>query len=531
MYKLLIADDEQWIRQRLIETVDWKSIGIELVLEAEDGEQALQQTFSQKPDVIITDIRMPALNGLDFIQDIKKSGLHPKVIFLSGYNDFDYAQRALKLGAHDYILKPVNNDEILAIVKKCIEELISDAQKERVLKDLQEKLDRDKPVLKERFLMDLLNDYVDEQTVERDLGYFGFPTEGDFLYSCIIIQQDQKPNNGQDTHLVHLGIKNIATELYSILGRCEAVSMQFLEIAFLLFTKAEDQGLVSAIEENSKKIQSVIKKLFGLTVTVGIGEFCADLLDLPKSFEQAKQAVLYRSFLGGDSVYRYNGIKNHSREKIEYQLDVNEWLNVLNNQSGESIEKKVDELVSQISKEKVKPVDLKSLYIEVIMMIINVSYGLERISQTYPDFNMQLFTHLNELETMEGFRAGLVEMMQMLSCHLKKASMDNKRQVIKMVIEYIEQNYKEPITLNDAANEVYLNPTYLCRIFKLETGITFTKFIMNYRIKKAIELMEDPKLKVYEVAEMVGYSDVQYFTKIFKTTKGMSPTQYRDKII
>lgn len=124
-----------------------------------------------------------------------------------------------------------------------------------------------------------------------------------------------------------------------------------------------------------------------------------------------------------------------------------------------------------------------------------------------------------------------MQMMKNLSGYLKKSEVNNTRKIVQLVIHYIEDHYNEPITLSDAANVVYLNPTYLCKLFKSGTGLTFTKYIMHHRIAKAIEFMADPKLKIYEIAELAGYSDVQYFTKIFKAVKGMSPTQYRDKIV
>lgn len=531
MYKLLIVDDEEWIRRRLIDTIKWDSIGIRDVLEAEDGRQALQSTLEAKPDIIITDIRMPDLSGLDFIHEIKKHGMNPRVVFLSGYDDFEYAQRALKLGAYDYVLKPAEGGELLGIVQRCIADIEDERKKKAILKDLQEKLKRDRPVLKERFLFDLLNGYVDEQAIRYDLEYFNIPAGGEYRCACIVIQPDDDSAKKPDVHLMCAGIKDIAAEFYSMTGKCESVFMQFGEIAFVLFTKEEDGEALALTEENSRKIQSVVEKLFGITVTIGIGEFCSDVLDLAGSFEQAKQAVLYRSFLGGNKVYRYDGVNDESRARIKFAFDADEWFGVLKTQDADSLEQHVDQLVRRIAEQEIKPVDLKSLYTEIIMGIVNTSYGFEKISETYPSFNLEFFTHLDKLKSPDGFRESLLAMLGMLSGHIRRSASDNKRKVIQLVIEYIEQHYREPIVLTDVAGEVFLNPTYLCKIFKLETGQTFSKYIMNYRIKKAIEFMQDPTLKIYEIANMVGYNDVQYFTKIFKTLKGMSPTQYRDKII
>ena len=533
MYKLLIADDEQWIRRRLTDTINWRELGIESVFEAQDGEQALQYACEHAPEVIITDIRMPGLNGLDFINAIKKRGLTPKVIFLSGYSDFDYAQRALKLGAHDYLLKPVDNDELFAIVKKCLAEIENDAQKNKVWRELKARLEQDKPVLKERFLQDLLNGYLDEQALDSGLKYFDIPADGAYSYSCIVIQQDGKTEGGRDAHLLSLGIKDAAVKMYSMIGGCEAVFMQFGEIVFVVFAKAGSGDVTALIEEKSRQVQSLLKELFDVTVTVGVGEACSGILDLTKSFEQAKQAILYRSFLGGNSVYRYGaGVDSVTGIKVSFlPQDAREWLDALKKRDRADIEERVSRLAAELAAQDVRPVDLKSLYIEIITSVINVSHEFERLSQIFPAFNMELFTQLDKIEDERGFRDSLLRVLNLLSAHLQKSAQDNKRKVIQLVIEYIEQHYSEQVSLTDLAGVVYLNPTYLCKIFKLETGLTFTKYIMNYRIKKAIELMADMKLKIYEIAEMVGYGDVQYFTKIFKAIKGMSPTRYRDKIV
>ena len=137
---------------------------------------------------------------------------------------------------------------------------------------------------------------------------------------------------------------------------------------------------------------------------------------------------------------------------------------------------------------------------------------------------------MNNIQSIDDFERNLEEISYLLIDHLLQVRSKHKRKIIGLALAYIEEHYQEPITLNDVAGEIFLNPSYFCKIFKMEMNESFTKYLMKFRVKKAVELLNDPCLKIYEIAEQVGYSDVQYFTKIFKTVTGDIPTHYRNRL-
>lgn len=255
---MLVADDELWIRERIINSIKWAKIGITITGQASDGEEALMLYKELKPDIVITDIRMPVISGIEFISALRDTGINSKVIVISGYSEFDYAQKALRLGVFDYVLKPVENSELVEVVKKCIRQIEADA-------------------------------YIN------------------------------------------------------------------------------------------------------------------------KIFEESK------------------------------------------------------------------------------------------IRQTVAE-------------------------------HLENLSDSRKRNIVEKAISFITENYHRPISLTDVAGHVMLNAAYFSKLFKDSTGGTFINYLTQYRISMAVELMKDPSLKIYEIASSVGYENVQYFTKVFKSVKGVSPYIYKEKI-
>jgi len=528
MYKLMVIDDEDWIRQRIVNTMDWASIGITTVLEAENGAQALEIAGEHLPDIILSDIRMPGLSGLDLVETLQRKMLSARVIFLSGYDDFQFAQRAIKLGAFDYLLKPVDDETLQSAVQSCIESIREQRRIENILEDFEIRLENHKPVLREHFFSDLLGGYMDEQTLEADLNYLGIST-AQAGYICLSIQPGEEVRAAQDVHRIQFGIKNIVKELTDPLGNNQVIFLQLGEIACILFSNMEGPELKSRAIEAADKIRDMVRRLFQREVTVGVGEPCDEILGLSRSFEQSQQALSYKAYLGGGRVYTLESLEQTVLYPISHSYSLDQLKSAIQQGDRGKISEQIARLMEKLPEGEIRPIDLKSIYANVITSTVQTGYEFSAINQELPTFSYDFFHRLDDIDSVERFEKHLRHMVETLLDSLEKSRQGNKRKIVQKAIDYIQEHYREPLSLSGVADIVYLNPSYFCKIFKNETGTTFTKHIVNYRIDKAIALMEDPTLKIYEIADMVGYADVQYFTKLFKAAKGISPAQYREK--
>lgn len=190
----------------------------------------------------------------------------------------------------------------------------------------------------------------------------------------------------------------------------------------------------------------------------------------------------------------------------------------------------LNELFIEVFKEDITPVNLKFIYIDIINSVFKTILETNNSIKDFSDFSIEFFEQLNRLQTVDEIYKWLTDtIIKIIDLH-NKFKNSKRRKIIDKAIEYINSHYKEPLTLNCVAEKLYFNSSYFCKIFKEETGKSFTKYLINYRMQKAKELLGDSTLKVYEVGERVGYDDSQYFAKIFKATQGVTPMQYREKI-
>ncbi len=535
MYKIFIVDDEDWIRERLVNTIDWASVGVEVVGDASNGENALECLKTLHPDILLTDICMPEINGLSLIDYINKLDFSIKTIILSGYDEFEYAKSAVRLGAYAYLLKPVDDNELISTVKEAIDSLLLERKKSQLLQDMQQKLEDNLPIQKKQFIQNLLNGYYkSKQWADEELDFLGLQNKP-FLHICFVVEMD-KPfaadTSPSDIHLIKFSIANIAEDFLKKIGPYTVIISQSDQIICVVSSDLAPEPFVRRIKGVSYGISTMIKRLLDHTVTIGIGNPRDDLVNIEHSFEEARHAALYRDYLGEDSVYSIE-----SRDKIPApfffkQYDIEALCTYVYQACREEALACVEHILEEFRKqnEKIAPINMKILFMDIVFNILKSTSSSKSLIEKEDVLDVEFFNRMYALKTFSDLQKNLTEIIDAFIERTKSARDGGKRRIIEMALEFIEKHYREPITLRDVAEIIYINPSYFCKVFKIETGESFVKYLMQYRIDKAKELLHDPRLKIYEVSEQIGYSDVQYFTKIFKAITGVAPTYYRDKI-
>lgn len=528
MYCIFIADDENWILERLVSTIDWGSINAKVVGKAMNGKEALQKIQKQQIDVLITDIRMPEVDGLELINEAKKYQNSMKSIIISGYSDFEYARKAISEGVSDYITKPVEDEELLQKVRQCCKELEEERQVLTKARENRQFDRKSREMLREQYLGKLVSGVGADIISSEEMKRVGICDTFSY-YVCLGIVFDNLVED-EDLALSLFVVENILIDLCAEFGTSYCVKID-TELLMCIIGTMEKENLKEKILEIAESLRKMVNQVLGVSVSIGIGCVRDSIRLLHESSDSAKRALSNRFFIGGNAVH-------DGEEKVvlptKENLECQDVTHIVNYVKVGAEEKAIDECHFYVQRLKfsnpnIQPIDLKIIFQNFIFTIAGSCFNSESASRMI--YNSDYFTMLHTIRNIESLEDAMIKNVRFLCGKVLISGQDSKKQAIETVICYVKEHYGEKITLKDAAGLVYLNTSYFCKIFKEEMGESFVSYLIRYRMKKASEYLEDFSLKIYEVAELVGYNDMQYFTKLYKKINGISPKEYRTNLI
>jgi YesN/AraC family two-component response regulator len=528
MVSLLIVDDERWVRQGLRTTIDWQTEGVEVLGEAEDGEEALHLILDRTPDIIITDIKMPRMDGLALIESVKNRNLSSKIIIISGYGEFSLAQKALRYGATDYVLKPVEETQVLDVVRKCVTQIHRETEEREQHIRMSECIQISLPLARQRYLETLLtkvsalnNDWRHLwDRLQLQLNPNRLKVIGVKVYDWGTKAAEEKGRS-----LVRYALANMAEEIVKPSGKtfvCPLDRHKDTDIAVLLSPCCENDGELLGVME--ALIQAVRSHL-GIGINIGISR----THEAPHLYEALSEAVhsgAYAFYRGYGKVYDASQLEPPQMLRLqEYRGPIGwdtRFAHALKMGRETAINEWIGELIAHVktSGADYSPYQLHSgltaLFDDIWKKLVPgaspESIGASPL--TFP------FCTLQELEI--ELQAAARQVRQVLE------RLGNRKRFVELAIQFIEEHLTEPISMNGIAEQLYMNPSYFSKIFHEETGETFIKYVARLRIEKTKQLLKDSTLKIYEIAHQVGYQDFRYFVKLFKEQVGVTPAQYRN---
>ncbi|MGG4032875.1 response regulator [Paenibacillus cisolokensis] len=520
--KAIIVDDEPMTRSGLRRFVDWEGLGIEVAGEAEDGIEAYERFVQVRPDIVLCDVRMPRMDGIAFAQRVREIDVDCKIIFLSGYNDLDYLKSAIKLQAVDYMLKPIQMDELGKLLKETVRNISDARRKRRELEELQsirEQFDHSKPELIEHLVKMIVQPVPDSAPegapIEERLGQLApsFPARG--FYQCVAFEfRDEEARSRWRTEAQEAAAElelPVLTALTDGMGiACAALSSPRgddrlgLWLNRLIRMKAED-GL--------------------LGVAAGTGEICAHLTGCKASFSQAVKALSQRFYRGWNTAIPYHIPRSGYRSGLFDKQAFIKFEDLLRNKQPGEAKQWLDQTINELL--LYTPPEVEAVRKKLFRWYV----AMTRIyPETMWEFEKdQLWATMfvsGELYTIRKFMMQRLDIIQQALEHTDSGD----KMVIRDIIRYIQDNYSKDVSINTLAGHVHLAPTYMCILFKKEKGVSINDFITQYRIEQAKRLLRDRRLKLYEVSSMVGYQDANYFAKVFRKLTGVIPSQYRNAL-
>lgn len=527
MYKVILVDDEEIVREGIRNRIPWGDLGFELVGTAENGQEAFHMIQSNQVDLLITDICMPIMDGLALTENVKNISPSVKIIILSGYDQFDYAQNAIKLGVQDYILKPITSKEMQALLMKVKKTLDEEMSGKVYLEALRRQVQESLPLLKERFLNQLISFPVSEEEFTGNCGYLSIPLSKP-PYIVLLIDLDSKDHVFEETQLLQFAITNLSVEWFR--DRDEVIAFSNRQGQTVILMSCMDLQLAQEQAFSiSKEIQEVIQDKLKTQVSIGISNVALRAKDIHVSYQEALAALEYRFLLGKNHI-----IHIADMEKKQYlfsqPLDLEKKL-LLNIKVG-SIEETLHLIDSIFVHLKKSGLNRCKLFIMELLVMINKTFyelGLE-MEQLWGESFVPM-TELHQYKTMNEIKDWLKTVCRDANLLISEQRTSSTKQQVEQAKQYIREHYADSsISLSSICKYLHVSVSYFSLIFKKETGETFVEFLTKFRLEKAKQLLRGTDYKTYEIAEMAGYSDPQYFSTVFKKQVGVSPTEYRSAV-
>lgn len=514
MYKVLIADDEYFIRYGLEQIIKWEEYGIEICGSVSNGLEALEVIIKEKPDLIITDVKMPEMNGLELLSEIKKRDIQTKVIVISGYNDFDYVKETLVYGVENYILKPIDEDELSETILNAIAKIETEKnQKPSKLKH--------QNYIIENVFNRLVTNSIAIREVEERMEIFDIQLESDTYVVALL-----KIVGGTN--------EQTAKDQRALISKLEAHIQGYRHHAFLdlsgnivlLFCLDFDQPY-SNIEDLINRIIDMMTREEQVNVFATIGSQEDGIGDIHHSYSKAVDLLEYMYIYDQNTKISYNKVSKLKKKLDDFfDMNIDQFKANLNAGNRFEVELFFAELMQNAMSSKGSSLNyIRSFLIELVAVLINIikEKALWKDKEViYPEKLYEKLFGETDLKTsvqwLKNIAIKITELIQ--EENNKPATMYDQ------VLDYIHENYNKDISLKVIAGEFYVNSSYLGQMFKKEAGQLFSTYLNEYRIEKAKILLKTTKMKASHIAKEVGYSDANYFYKVFKKYTGVYPSEY-----
>ncbi|HIY02951.1 MAG TPA: response regulator [Candidatus Blautia faecipullorum] len=533
MFKVLIADDEIYVVALIQKLINWEKFQMKVEATANDGATALQLVKEIKPDVVIVDIRMPGYDGISFMDKVREFNTNVKFIVISGHKQFDYAKGAMRNNAEDYLLKPINKEELEHVLAHVFEQLLETREKETKVKNMEEELDVSKNRVRESLVEAVLfQRELPENVSEINAKFYTRFEQGEYdILSLVVDTPSFFREMGENDLLVKEMQKNLLTALKTVC--IDVISMEYrnMTVYFLNVSAEKREKLPSVLQKEMQKYTKLVKKFENILLYICMGEVCEDVMKMQESVKHLWQCILGRTAFGSGRVISYAEIKKNAdlfpaiwefrKEKFYMAL---EDLNM--NELNLCIREMYSKAFYGIEEDTML---YYSLYTCLVREIWKYFHNIGILCENQNVFEERFYEKYLTAGSYSEYVKILCSEIQKI---IEENHLADKNQVtpaIRIVKSYIAEHYQEEISLGMAAKKVNLSPVYLSRLFKKEEGINFLDYLNQYRIDMAKRFLTDVKYNIIEVAELVGFKNTRYFSKIFKKQVGITPSEYRKR--
>ncbi len=509
MYQMMIIDDEPMVREGLKQLLPWDKLGFTICVEGTDGKDGLAKVLEFDPDLVLVDVKMPGMTGIELIREAKKQGFNGKFIILTGYSDFEFAKTAVSLGVRAYILKPIDEDELQNNINEVLLEL-------EAARNLEAYYGQNELKAKQELMRRLLLYVEDKEVLRKEIKPYGV----DFRYRdfCVAILTNRSRQAAQEP-----GESNFVERMDSLLKgmeRTEKVPLEDDRWALIGKGYRRDEFEQKLIQGNEK-----VKVLFGTGFFILVGHCVANWEDIHFSYECACMLESYQFLYDTEAVVTLRLLLEAQSGRAG--LSVEQMMHLIELGDQEGIGRLEEQFAADCRKNLQKGPEIKIWSTHSMTQMHNLILGrYEQKKAEFPDIE-ELTEEIKNSVTVYELGQILTKYCRQMSTIIGASSSDN---VVRRMYAYMEKNYDKDLKLEMISTMFNYNSAYLGKIFKKEMGESFNNALDHIRISSAKRLLTDTSLKVYQVSERVGFSNIDYFYSKFKRYVGISPKEFKRQV-
>ncbi|MDQ0062306.1 response regulator [Paenibacillus harenae] len=534
MYKLLIVDDEALVREAIQEGMNWEAMGLVCMGTCEDGVEALEFIDREKPDIVMTDIGMPFMNGIELTRELSVRYPDVKVIILTGYDEFEYAQQALKMKVADYIMKPVTAVEMEEILLRIAGQMDMENKHKKDYERLKHQLNESMPLLKERFLERLVASSMTEKQRRESSDYFGIAWGGDFAVELAIDVDELElklPPTPSDDELFRFAIYNITKEVMEKYTGAEVFRDRENRVLVLL-SGSDPEVLGEAAGMAAERIHAAITAYLPLQASIGIGHACKREDNMAIAHRSALSALVYRFVIGTNEIIR---ITDMERREKPAMLSAVVWENELITKLKTGTPQDMDEWIGRLFstfRNQFFALDVCYIYLQrFVLTLMHTLYEMGTDTDAVFGAAGNPIAEMGQLASLNDIESWMKELCGRSVTAIRSMREDHSMLQIDKAKAYVRRHYMDPeLSLKTVCRHVSMSASYFSTLFKTHMGKTFVEYVIHERMEKAKELLKLTNMRSYEIAYAVGYSDPQYFSSAFKKHTGDTPTEFRGRM-
>lgn len=540
MHQVLIVDDHMHLVDSMEKTLPWSDMGVSSVHKAYSAFDAMETLESHSIDLVITDIRMPVKSGLELIREIRSRWRTIKIILLSGYSDFEYAKEALRHDVEDYLLKPVPDEELIASIRRVLEKASVEwhavISNQRAIQTLQAHL----PLLRQNLLLELLQGRsMTESALQDKFSLYQLPFSTDISASMALIrlEDDFARHDEHSVSLFEYAIANVAAEIFQDdfnLWNCRD------DYGYLVFMIASTDKLMTQtadkrkqlLEQHAVQLQHYVHVYLKGSISVLVSEWFMFPNEISAYYQNCLFA--FRQRIGDEQDLFMTLTGNENNQKIasfsslyepptlKQYIEAGQWKELHG-----KLERIFEELLRDWSQSEEH---ILEVYLEICGMLTYIAHkNHKRLSELIGEEYEKVVGGLT-FKTVKPLRDWTFRRLEQLSDIVDRERKHSHAAIVSQVNEYIEHNLQHDVSIQTVANHVFLHPSYLSRIYKTESGVSFSDYVLKVRMERAVSLLRNKGIKVYDISTELGYNQTQHFIKMFKKHFGLTPQEYRERM-
>lgn len=520
MYSVFLVDDEPFIIEGLRSILEWNDYGLQVVGSAENGEEAWEILQLEPADIVISDIMMPLMTGLQLIERMKEQETDTKFIVLSGYNEFQYVKECIKLGIENYLLKPISIEELKLTLENTVEKL-DQTRKEKQFEQ------RNIDILRNNVLYRWVSGNIHTEELQQRAELLQLSLHDPYYLAATLKVQLTDPLSDQDKR-EQLQMKD------QIYARCQWIEQQGLgyamrsmegEIVFLFRIHPSSVTKESIVERLKRWIEEIAEEL-ALRISIAFGSLQSSYVEVSTSYGHARKVHEYYLMRPGEFVVDYEELLHHkSMGSKQLQLDLQVFVKLLSGKNHDEFLGYIDEEFTRIQTlEGIHARDIQNYAVELLIQMKQLMKDARPGSDSGESYD-NLFSNVFQMHTIDQLKEHVLFVAEKMMAHLK--AKEDYSPIIQRVLQHIDERYTEELSLKTLSQMYNMNPVYLGQLFQKEVCETFSCYLNKVRIQKAKELLMLTNDRISDIATQIGYWDKSYFLKQFKKHVGLSPKEYR----